>query len=70
MAGRIALVTGANRGIGFAACRQLAEAGLQVFPGTRTAFSSRTANVVQETDYSSITISYLHTPAFCYKNEK
>ncbi len=31
MASRIALVTGANRGIGFAVCRQLAGAGMQVF---------------------------------------
>ena len=35
MTSRTALVTGANQGIGFAVCRQLAEAGLQVFLGSR-----------------------------------
>ncbi len=43
---RIALVTGANRGIGFEICRQLAQRGLHVVLGSRDASKGRAATEV------------------------
>ncbi|MDP1717414.1 MAG: SDR family NAD(P)-dependent oxidoreductase, partial [Burkholderiales bacterium] len=40
---RIALVTGANRGIGFEICRQLAQRGLHVVLASRDAARGRAA---------------------------
>lgn len=37
MAARVALVTGANDGIGFEVAKQLAQKGLKVFLGARSA---------------------------------
>jgi NAD(P)-dependent dehydrogenase (short-subunit alcohol dehydrogenase family) len=51
---KIALVTGGNRGIGYAACRQLADAGMQVILASRDAKKGETAANKLRTNTRSI----------------
>jgi len=56
---RVALVSGGNRGIGFAACRRLAQAGLQVILGSRDLEDGKRAVKEIESEGTHIVTSQL-----------
>ena len=56
---RVALVSGGNRGIGFAACRMLAQAGLQVILGSRDLEDGKRALKAIESEGTHIVTSQL-----------
>jgi NAD(P)-dependent dehydrogenase (short-subunit alcohol dehydrogenase family) len=56
---RVALVSGGNRGIGFAACRMLAQAGLQVILGSRDLEDGKRAVKEIESEGTHIVTSQL-----------
>ncbi len=55
--GRVAIVTGANRGIGYETCRQLAKKGVRVLLTSRDAAKGRAASVQLGVDFHPLDVT-------------